>query len=554
MGVFQVLGRALAVPVGGVLRFVHRRLTGRRVVLDVEIDAFDSTHQAQARLQRLRRVADDPRVAAVLFRLRKAPGQWATSQDFRGVIATLRAAGKKVYVLLETPGNALMWVASAADGVFMPPTSQLALVGVGLEVTFFAGALDKVGVHTDFEAAGAYKSFGEPFTRTFASTESREALTALLDGLQEELVSGVAEGRGLEEDVVREIMARAPVSAVEARQTGLVDALLYDDQLEDHISELVGDDPEFIGWRGWAGRQSAVDWVARWGRHDRRITVVHLEGAIVMEDDSSAARIRARSVVPLLASLRDDDRVRGVVLHVNSPGGDALASDLIWREVVRLGEDKPVVASFGDVSASGGYYLSAPAAEIMARSTTITGSIGVFGGKVVMGDALRKLGVVSQALTSSPNAALFSPARRFTADQRIRFKASLQRFYDGFVQRVATGRGVPEDEIEPFCRGRVWTGSDAKARGLVDREGDLFDAVERVRELSDLSPGDYERVDISPRPPQPLAELARELVMRRVPGLALGPVPGIAGLETLRLLQTLSGRVLAMLPFTVEID
>ena len=219
-------------------------------------------------------------------------------------------------------------------------------------------------------------------------------------------------------------------------------------------------------------------------------------------------------------TLREDEAVAGVILHVTSPGGSAHASDLLWREVQRLAEDKPVVACFGDVSASGGFYLSAPAARIVARATTLTGSIGVFGGKLVLRGTARHLGVRSQALTAegARHAAMFSGLRPFSDSERARFRASLQRTYDGFVQRVADGRGQDLEAVEPLCRGRVWLGDAAAERGLIDEVGGLPVALATLaRELK----VDVPRLRVThqaPKPPQPLAELAMKAARQQAPG------------------------------------
>jgi protease-4 len=285
------------------------------------------------------------------------------------------------------------------------------------------------------------------------------------------------------------------------------------------------------------------------------VAVLHLQGPIVLEESGRSPSIQARKVLPILRRLREDEGVGAVVLHVDSPGGSALASDLMWREVDQLRRSKPVVAAFEDVAASGGYYLSAPAQEIVARPTTLTGSIGVFGGKLVMAEGLRKVGVHSQEILGAPNANLFSPSRHFTADQRQRFKASLQRFYDGFVERVADGRGVDEDEIEPHCRGRVWTGRAALERKLVDRHGDLEHAVDRARILAGLTPGAFLRQDISGYRPPLMSRLAQRAMRTTVAAEALGWAEQLVLGPVRPLLEVVArhqGQVLAMLPFDLR--
>ena len=292
-------------------------------------------------------------------------------------------------------------------------------------------------------------------------------------------------------------MEHGPMGAEEAKSLGLVDETLYEDQFVQWIHEQHGEDTRLLPFSRWAFFHGIRRRLAAFGDNKKVIAVLHLEGPIVMEPGNSSQFIHGRKVASLLRDLKEMDSISAIVLNVNSPGGSAVASDLIWREVEQMGLEKPVVAVFDDVAASGGYYLSAPAAEIIARHGTLTGSIGVFGGKLVLGGLMRKVGVHSHAFTAATHANYFSPNQKFNDHQRKRFRASLQRFYDGFVHRVASGRRRPLEEIEPHCRGRVWTGRDAIALGLVDHLGDLDFAIDRARALAGLRKGDFRRADMS---------------------------------------------------------
>jgi protease-4 len=508
-GILTRVARGLSGPATAASDWLYRRLTPDGAIVEVVVEPCADSAATQVWLGRIRRLATDTRVKRVLFWVRAAPGGWAATSDLRTILRELRDAGKTVWAYVKAPGNALIWLASAADRVLMPPTGEVALTGVAIELTFLANGLEQLGLEADVISAGAYKSLGERFTRTHASAENREAMEAIVDGL--------------------------------------VDVLSYPDEVEGLLKEAFGTG-DTIPLSSWASRDALRVWTSHWGRR-RRVVVLHLEGPIVMEDDSGRTCIRGRTAVEALDQLREDDKVAGVVLHVESPGGSAFASDLIWRAVKRLAEDKPVVASFGDVAASGGYYVSAAAREIVARSVTLTGSIGVVGGKLVAAGAMRKLGVVSQTFAADLASLWLSPSRRFSAEERVRVKASFQRVYNGFVERVAEGRGTTPEEVEPYCRGRVWTGKDARERGLVDREGTTFDAVERVAELASLPKGVWRREDRSPANPKAWAAFVRGQLMRRMPLGAFAPSLEALGM----LLQATPGQALALLPWRIDL-
>ena len=476
------------------------------------------------------------------------------------MIKATRAAGTQVYAWLDAPGNATMWIASACDRVFVVPTTEIALVGVGTELTFFGAALSRLGLEPDFEAAGAYKSFGEPFTRSFASPANQEALQELVDDLHGQLIGDIAAERGRSQEEMNAIIARAPVFAEDAVECGLVDQLAYGDELEAWIASHHGETSKLIPFGTWCLRDRVLERLDQIGDGGAIVSVVHMEGPIVMDDNGPATNIRARKIVPLLAELRKNDDVGAVVLHINSGGGSALASDLMWREVEQIQRVKPVVALFEDVSASGGYYLAAPAAEIMARPGTLTGSIGVFGGKILAGEGLRKVGIHTQEISAAPNANLYSPSKPFTDAQRGRFKASLQRVYDDFVAKVASGRKRKEEDIEPHCRGRVWTGEAARQRGLVDRHGDLQDAIERARVLGGLHIGEYVQQHIDTRASTVFSRWMGQALKQARPMGAVAQVAiqatdrmfGGRVIRGLELIATHQNEVLALMPFDLD--
>jgi protease-4 len=299
-------------------------------------------------------------------------------------------------------------------------------------------------------------------------------------------------------------------------------------------------------------RDAVLESLATLGLGTTTVAVVHLQGPVILTSKGTSTAIAAHTVAPLLKKLAEDDDVGAVVLHVDSPGGSALASDILWRAVDELRRKKPVVAAFEDVAASGGYYLAAPANVIVARSGTLTGSIGVFGGKLVVGEGLRRAGVHTQEIAGAPNANCFTASHPFTDDQRLRFRASLQRVYDGFVQRVAAGRSKSIEEIEPHCRGRVWTGRAAMTRGLVDDEGDLARAIARAANLAGVGAADIRRRDVAAHREPFWSRWLQGLLRQMVPGAALVHTSArlLAGLE---IVARHEAEPLALMPFDIDV-
>ena len=562
---FEQVGRHAArffsAPARGLHRRVHRRLGGDHLVLEVTVSEQRELAARQGFLKALARAGADPAVEAVLLHVEGSPGGRAAIQDLRSALRALSDAGTATYAFLHHASNATLWIATACERVHLVPTGEVHLLGLGAELVFLGGALERLGIEADVMAAGAYKAAGEMFTRTFASPANLEATDVLLADLQEQMLGDIARDRGLEPEVLEALVARAPLFAEEAVAAGLVDRLLYEDQLDDWLQEHHGERAKRVSLQTWSRRVAMQERLDAIGRKRPSVAVLHLQGAIVMEGSGSAPQIRAKTVVPLLDGLREDDDVAAVVLHIDSPGGGVLPSDLIWRAVQRLSESKPVVASYEDVSASGGVYLSSPAREVFAREGTITGSIGVVGLRFVLGEALRRVGITGQAVRQAPNATLHSPFVGYSEAQRARLREQLDRWYDGFVHRVAQGRGLADDTLEPHCRGRIWTGRMAKPRGIVDRIGTLDDAFARAVELAGLE-GPVQRRDVLGHATTRLERLLRQVLGdRRIPGLArmqlleslVGRLVGARSLERVELLLATEGQPLALLPVDVPL-
>lgn len=538
--------RLALLPVWALLALRERIVERRRPILEV--------HVAQRRplptARELAAVAESDEVRALWFRVEHIHEGWATLASVREALLRARAAGKLVFFELEHCGNAELYLASAADRVWVRPMVQVHLLGVGAVLRFAGDALARFGFRFDLESAGAYKSFGETFTRAYATPENREAVAALVADLQAELESAVAEGRKLDVAEIRRALVDAPLPAEEAVARKLVDGALYPDAVKAELEGVFGEDFRAVPFASWFRAHAQRARLEAWMEARPRIAVLHLSGNVVDGEGTPGVQaIAGRPVADAIDGLAEDDDVAAVVLAIKSPGGSATASDLIWRSVVRLREKKPVVAVFGDVAASGGYYIAAPAAEIIARPNTLTGSIGVVGGKLVWGGALERLGVHTEMVLGAPRAAYFSPEVPFDGEGRLRFRESLQHFYRGFVERVAEGRKRPYDAIEAVARGRVWTGRRAMELGLVDRLGGVEDGIRRAAELANVR--GPRRVDLHlGAPTSRLMRIARTFFEGVVPALRLlPPLP-----ESARQLAESRGAPLMLLPFDVEID
>lgn len=497
----------------------------------------------------LRALAEAPEVRAVHLQVQQVAAGWATLSEARAALLAVKEAGKLVVVELDHVGNAELYLASVADRVWMRPVGELHALGVAATLRFAGDALARLGLTVDLEAAGAYKSFGETFRRSYASPENREATASIVAELQEELEAGIAAGRRLDRAAVRAALLDAPLDAEATRARGLVDAVGWPDQVGADLDRRLGGERSVVPFARWWAVTSARDRFAGWMTDAPVVAVVHLRGTVVDGEGAPGGElIAAHPVARTLARLREDDDVVAVVLAIRSPGGSAAASDLLWRAVSRLQERKPVVACFGDVAASGGYYLAAPAAEIVAAPTTLTGSIGVVGGKVVYGEALARLGVHAETVLGAPRAAMLRADRPFDAEERARFRTSLERFYRTFLDRVAGGRRRPVAAIEPVARGRVWTGRQALAHGLVDHLGGTTLAVERAQRLAGAR--DALRVDLHARPPGGrLIRLARRWLLTAVPEAAR--LPRLSA--STELLLDAPGAPLAIWPWDLEV-
>src|SRR5664279_576125 len=414
-------------------------------------------------------------------------------QELRLGVRAFAAGGKPTLAWAETFGEetggmAGYVLATAFDVVWIQPGGDLGLLGVGVETTFLRGALDKLGIEPQLEQRYEFKSAADRVMRTEFTTAHRTAVDRLAASVFAGAVAAIARGRGIEAARVRELADSGPRTAPEALEAGLVDALGYRDQAYAAMRSRVGTDAELLFADRWRPQRRPHVPARRKGH----VALVEVHGTIVSGRTRRAPmgrQVGSDSVGAALRVATNDEHVRAVVLHVDPPGGSAVASDTIWREVCRVrAAGKPVIVSMGEAAASGGYYIACPADVIVALPSTLTGSIGVFGGKMLVRGLLDRLGLTTGTLSLGDRSLMFSSRRGFTDDERERLAATIDAIYEDFVAKVAQGRRRPVAEIEGIARGRVWTGSDALEHGLVDQLGGLRDAVRIARSRAGLPP------------------------------------------------------------------
>ncbi len=461
----------------------------------------------------LRKARVDDRVRAVVLVPPVQPGLWGKVQEIRAAVQDFRRSGKPAVAYLEYGGGQQYYLATACDEIFLAPTSPLDLVGVALYEAFAREALDKIGAYPDMLHAGDFKTAANVFTETTFTPFHREMNESLSQDLYEQLVAGVAEGRGMPVPGVRALIDDGPFLPGDAVGSGLVDGLAYEDELMEHLAgggeplerlpyaEYRRVDPESLGLDA--------------GPH---LAVVYAVGPIVLGDssvDAGGGSVAAAQVlVDALRAARENEAIEAIILRIDSPGGSAVASDLIWREIVLAAADKPVVASMSDLGASGGYYLAMGADVIVAQPATLTGSIGVVGGKLVLGGMFAKLGIAVEAVSDGRMAEMNSVFTPYSDEARVRVQALIDAFYEVFVTRVAEGRSMTPEAIHAVAQGRVWTGRQARETGLIDELGGLARAVAIAKERAGIAADQEVALVPYPRPRSFFEVLAGGLAIR----------------------------------------
>jgi protease IV len=450
-------------------------------------------HQLRPTLRALHEAANDRRVAGLIAKVGGAL-PWAAMQELRLGVRAFAASRKPTVAWAETFGEgsgdmAAYVLASAFDEIWLQPGGTLGLLGVGVETTFLRGALDRLGIEPQLEQRREFKNAANQIMRAEFTEAHRTAVDRLAESIFTDAVAAIADGRAIDAARVRELVDTGPRTASEALDVGLVDSLGYRDQAYAATRARVDPGAELLFADRWRPRRRPQ----LPARRKNYVALVEVRGAIVSgrtRRGPMGRQVGSDSVSAALRAAANDAQARAVVLRVDSPGGSAVASETIWREVCAAREaGKPVVVSMGEAAASGGYYIACPADVIVALPSTLTGSIGVFGGKLVVRGLLDHLGLTTGTVSRGSRALMSSSRHGYGDDERERLGVILEAIYDDFVTKVAQGRGRPAAEIEAIARGRVWTGSDAMGIGLVDALGDLREAV-RIARMSGGLPDD----------------------------------------------------------------
>jgi protease IV len=450
----------------------------------------------------LRKAKVDSRVKAVLLKPTGFESPfWGKVQEVRDAVLDFKKSGKPVYAYLEYGGDREYYLATAADKVFLMPSAALDLVGVATYELFLRGTLDKIGAIPDLHRIGQYKTAVNTFKEKGYTAAHKEMDESMNRDLYEQIVRGIADGRKKDEADVRALVDQGPFLPEDALAAGLVDEVAYEDQVDDKLRageqrrRLDGDDYARVSLSSLGLNRGP------------RIAVIYASGTInggkSGYDPVNGAVLGSETLIDYIRQARRDSSVRAIVLRIDSPGGSTTASDAIWRELVVARTeraDRPLVVSMSDLAASGGYYIAMPAQVIVAQPSTLTGSIGIFGGKFVTGGVYEKLGAKIESTSVGRHAEINGPARPYNAEELKKLEEQLQSFYDQFVEKVADSRHSTPEKIDAIAQGRVWTGRQAKQNGLVDDLGGLDRAISIAKQRAKIAAdSDVEVVVYPPR-------------------------------------------------------
>ena len=430
------------------------------------------------------KAALDPRIKGVCVKIDPLQCGWSKVQEIKRHVEFFRKSGKFSMAYLERAGEKEMYLASAFEEIYAPPSASISLRGISVKGTFLRGTLDKIGIEPEVRRIGNYKSAGDQLLRTEMSKYQREQLTALLEDIYDDFIESFATSRGKSSEEIQEFVDEGVFDMQRFKDAGILTDLLYEDQINDLLKERTNgkeDELRFVRFKRY--RKVSPKAFGLGGK--KTIAIIRTSGAIVGGEGSGGV-ITADKLIAQLRALKKNKRISAVVLRVDSPGGDALASDLMWREIQKFAEEKPIIASMSDVAASGGYYMSMACQKIVAESLTITGSIGVVTGKFNLSELYKKAGYSSKTLSKGRYAEVLNDSRPFTESEADLFDRSAQHAYEQFRNKAAVSRKMEIEDMEAVAQGRVWTGKQAAKIGLIDEIGGLYKAVKLAKEAAGI--------------------------------------------------------------------
>ncbi len=498
----------------------------------------------------LRKAAADSRIKAIVLEPSDLSLGWGKMQEVRADIEQFRKSGKPVYAFLKTPSAREYYIASAANRIYLAPQDYLMLKGMRFELMYFRGTLDKLGVTVDVEHDGKYKDYGDMFTRTNMSPETKEVLNSMMDGLYGDLVTGIANGRKKSPDEIRATIDNGPFLSDQALKAGLVDRVRFEDEVYGDLkTDLKQNDLKKVSGSVYA--KVPFSSVGLGGK--QQIAFVVAEGDITRgsPDSDGTDGIQSEYFNRILRQVSNDSSVKGAIVRIDSPGGEVTASDELWREMNQLSKKKPLVISMSDYAASGGYYMAMTGDPIVAYSGTVTGSIGVVFGKPNLHGLYDKVGLTKDEITRGRFADIDSDYIPLSDAGRAKLKEGIDYEYRDFVSKVAAGRHRRFEDIEPIAQGRAWLGSQAKNNGLVDEIGGLDRAIEMVKKKAGIAAG--ENINLVTYPPR--RSILDLLLQQQSPDSDAQVEARIAkflGVKTPGIGPWLHGGMLEVLPFRLE--
>jgi protease-4 len=443
-------------------------------------------------LTQLRKAKVDNRIGAVMLDISFPGIGWGKADELREAIKDVRSSGKPVYAYMEIGTNREYYIATAADKIFLPPSGDIYVNGFAAEAMFYKGSLDKLGIETDVIQIGPkYKNAPDQYTRTTMGEGQKEVINAVLDEYYGRMTAAIAESRKKSPEDVKALIDGAPYNAIAAKSQGLIDEAFYQEQVYDELKTRLGykTDEKIRTISGSDYREIRADSLGL--NNGERVAVIFASGAINIGNSNNSPfggqMVGSDTIVKAVNDAAADTSIKAIVLRVDSPGGSALASDLMWYALENAKAKKPVVVSMSDVAASGGYYIACNANKIVAEPSTVTGSIGMFMGKPVVKGLYNWLGISNEYTMRGKNAGIFRETEHWTPEEKAKMTQQANGvYYDNFVPKVAKGRGKTNEEVDGLGQGRVWTGTQAKERGLVDEFGGLEKAIEIAKQLADL--------------------------------------------------------------------